>query len=71
MPRSSRRITVTLGALQKRVDARVKAGTYASASEVLQDIQKAFDDPRPSIPASTVSERLRQRSARRRAKAGG
>jgi len=32
MPRSSRPITVTLGALQKRVDVRVKAGTYASTS---------------------------------------
>ena len=29
-------MTVTLGDLRKRVDARVKSGAYASASEVMR-----------------------------------
>ena len=36
MPRSSRPVTVTLGELQDVVDARVRSGRYASASEVLR-----------------------------------
>jgi antitoxin ParD1/3/4 len=43
MPRSSRPISVTLGALQKRVDARVKSGEFESASEVLRAAVKALD----------------------------
>ena len=43
MARSSRPITVTLGALQEHVEARVKSGAYASASEVLRAAVRALD----------------------------
>lgn len=43
MPRTSRPITVTLGDLQERVEARVKGGAYASASEVLRAAVRALD----------------------------
>ena len=36
MTRTSRPITVTLGACQEKVDTWVAAGTYGSASEVLR-----------------------------------
>jgi antitoxin ParD1/3/4 len=84
MSRSSRPITVTLGELHDHVEARVKSGAYASASEVLraavraldreevaigdwlrQRVDEAFADPRPSVPADEVFERLRRRHAAR------
>lgn len=43
MPRSSRPITVTLGELKERVEARVKSGAYASASEVMRAAVRALD----------------------------
>lgn len=43
MARSSRPITVTLGDLKGRVEARVKSGAYASASEVLRAAVRALD----------------------------
>jgi antitoxin ParD1/3/4 len=43
MARSSRPITVTLGDLQDRVEARVKSGAYASASEVIRAGLRALD----------------------------
>lgn len=43
MPRTSRPMTVTLGDLQERVDARVKSGAYASASEVLREAVRALE----------------------------
>lgn len=43
MPRTSRPITVTLGDLQERVEARVKSGAYASSSEVLRAAVRALD----------------------------
>ena len=43
MPRSSKPITVTLGELQERVEARVRSGAYASASEVLRAAVRALD----------------------------
>lgn len=43
MPRTSRPVTVTLGDLHERVEARVKSGTYASASEVLRAGLRALD----------------------------
>lgn len=43
MPRTSRPITVTLGDLQQRVEARVKSGAYASASEVMRAAVRALD----------------------------
>jgi antitoxin ParD1/3/4 len=36
-------MTVTLGDLRKRVDARVKSGAYASASEVMRAAVRALD----------------------------
>ena len=43
MPRASRPITVTLGDLHERVEARVKSGAYASASEVMRAAVRALD----------------------------
>jgi len=43
MPRTSRPMTVTLGNMQKRVEARVKSGAYASASEVMRAAVRALD----------------------------
>ena len=43
MARQSRPISVTLGELQERVEARVKSGDYASASEVLRAALRALD----------------------------
>jgi antitoxin ParD1/3/4 len=56
MPRTSRPITVTLGDLQARVEARVKSGAYASASEVMRAAVRALDREE-----SAVAEWLRQR----------
>lgn len=43
MARTSRPVTVTLGDLQKHVDARVESGAYASTSEVLRAAVRALD----------------------------
>jgi antitoxin ParD1/3/4 len=43
MARTSRPISVTLGELQERVEARVESGSYASASEVLRAAVRALD----------------------------
>lgn len=43
MPRTSRPITITLGELHERVEARVKSGAYASASEVIRAAVRALD----------------------------
>jgi antitoxin ParD1/3/4 len=43
MPRASRPISVTLGELQPGVEARVKSGAYASASEVMRAALRALD----------------------------
>jgi antitoxin ParD1/3/4 len=43
MPRTSRPVTVTLGDLQKHVEARVKSGAYASTSEVIRAAIRALD----------------------------
>jgi antitoxin ParD1/3/4 len=56
MPRTSRPITVTLGELQERVEARVKSGAYASASEVMRAAIRALDREE-----SAIDEWLRQR----------
>jgi len=42
MPRTSSPLTVTLGDLKQRVDARVRSGAYASASEVLRAAIRAL-----------------------------
>ena len=41
--RTSRPISVTLGEMQERVDARVRSGDYASASEVVRAGLRALD----------------------------
>ncbi len=56
MPRTSRPVTVTLGDLQKHVDARVESGAYASTSEVLRAAIRALDREE-----SAVNDWLRQR----------
>jgi antitoxin ParD1/3/4 len=43
MPRKSRPITVTPGDLQEHVEARVKSGAYASASEVMRAAMRVLD----------------------------
>jgi antitoxin ParD1/3/4 len=43
MVRTSAPLTVTLGELKDRVDARVQSGAYASASEVLRAAVRALD----------------------------
>lgn len=43
MARSSRPVTVTLGELRERVEARVASGAYASASEVVRAAIRALD----------------------------
>jgi antitoxin ParD1/3/4 len=49
MPRTSRPITVTLGELQERVEAPVKSGAYASASEVIRAAVRALDREEEAI----------------------
>ncbi len=56
MPRTSRPITVTLGDLKERVEARVKSGVYASASEVIRAAIRALDREEAAL-----NEWLRQR----------
>jgi antitoxin ParD1/3/4 len=41
--RTTKPITVTLGELQERVDARVRSGAYSSASEVVRAGLRALD----------------------------
>lgn len=41
--RTTKPITVTLGELQERVEARVKSGAYSSASEVVRAGLRALD----------------------------
>ena len=56
MPRTHRPITVTLGELHRDVEARVKSGAYASASEVMRAALRALDREE-----AAVDEWLRQR----------
>ena len=59
--RTGKSITVTLGEQQALLDARLQAGTYEDASEVVRaKIRESIDDPRPDIPAAEVFARLRQ-----------
>jgi len=51
MPRTSRPITVTLGELEERVEARVKSGAYASVSEVMRAAVRALDREDAAIDA--------------------
>lgn len=56
MPRTSRRISVTLGDLQDGVDRRVKSGAYSSASEGVRAGLRALDREE-----AAVNDWLRQR----------
>jgi antitoxin ParD1/3/4 len=56
LARTSRPITVTLGDLQDGVEARVKSGAYASASEVLRAAMRALDREE-----AAVNDWMRQR----------
>jgi antitoxin ParD1/3/4 len=58
MPRTSRPITVTLGEFQEKVEARVKSGSYASASEVLRAAMRALEREE-----TVLDEWLRRRAA--------
>ena len=49
--RTSKPISVTLGELQGRVEARVKSGAYASASDVLRAGLRALDREEAAIDA--------------------
>lgn len=49
--RTSKPITVTLGELQDRVDARLQSGSYASASEVIRAGLRALDREEAAIDA--------------------
>jgi antitoxin ParD1/3/4 len=49
--RASKPITVTLGELQERVEARVKSGEYASASEVVRAGLRALDREEEALTA--------------------
>ena len=60
MPRANCPITVTPGDLQQRVEARVKSGAYASASEMLQRSLDSFRKLRRADAATEVEELLRQ-----------
>ena len=56
MPDRSRPLTVTLCDLQEHVEARVRSGAYASASEVLRAAVRALDREE-----AAVNDWLRQR----------
>lgn len=56
MARTSRPVTVTLGDLLNRVEARVRSGAYASASEVVRAAVRALDREE-----AAVNDWLRQR----------
>jgi antitoxin ParD1/3/4 len=51
MPRTNRPITVTLGAYQQKVEARVASGRYASASEVVRAGLEALDRQEEELDA--------------------
>ncbi|KQQ23648.1 CopG family transcriptional regulator [Methylobacterium sp. Leaf123] len=47
--RSSKPVTVTLGEMQDRVEARVRSGTYASVSEVVRAGLRALEREEAAI----------------------
>ncbi|MCJ2065606.1 type II toxin-antitoxin system ParD family antitoxin [Methylobacterium sp. J-088] len=49
--RASRPVTVTLGDLQDRVDARVQSGSYTSVSEVVRAGLRALDREEAALDA--------------------
>ena len=55
----SRPITVTLGDLQERVDARVRSGDYSSASDVLRATLRALDREETALDNS-MRDKIRE-----------
>ncbi|MBS0471837.1 MAG: type II toxin-antitoxin system ParD family antitoxin [Proteobacteria bacterium] len=51
MARTSRPISVTLGDMHESVEARVKRGDYASASEVLRAAMRALNREEAAVNA--------------------
>lgn len=49
--RSSKPVTVTLGDMQERVEARVRSGSYASVSEVVRAGLRALDREEAAVEA--------------------
>lgn len=49
--RMSKPVTVTLGEMQERVDARVKSGSYASVSEVIRAGLRALEREEATLDA--------------------
>jgi antitoxin ParD1/3/4 len=49
--RTNKPVTVTLGEMQERVDARVQSGSYASVSEVLRAGLRALDREEAALDA--------------------
>jgi antitoxin ParD1/3/4 len=49
--RSSKPVTVTLGEMQERVEARVRSGTYASVSEVVRAGLRALEREEAAVEA--------------------
>ncbi|MCP1550585.1 MULTISPECIES: type II toxin-antitoxin system ParD family antitoxin [Methylorubrum] len=47
--RSSKPVTVTLGEMQDRVEARIRSGTYASVSEVVRAGLRALEREEAAI----------------------
>ena len=57
--RSSKPVTVTLGELHDRVEARVKSGAYTSVSDVLRAGLRALDREEAAIDA-VLRQKVRQ-----------
>ncbi|MFH6781542.1 MULTISPECIES: type II toxin-antitoxin system ParD family antitoxin [Methylobacterium] len=49
--RSSKPVTVTLGEMQEKVEARVRSGAYASVSEVVRAGLRALDREEAALDA--------------------
>ena len=74
-------ITVNLGPLAARAEARMATGEYESVSDLLQEGLRALSsvrkrlvdraaNPKPSIPIDEAFARLREYAERRKAKRG-
>lgn len=56
--RTSKPISITLGDMQERVEARVRSGRYASASEVMRAALRALDREEETLDA-VLREKVR------------
>lgn len=87
--RANKPISVTLGPLAAKAEARVRSGDYASVSEVVRagllalereeaaidailraKVQRALEDPRPSLPAAEAFAEVDARIAEHKARRG-